>query len=532
MEKMDLEIKGVWSEAGEVKPFDEDDNNFVVKGLVEKHRYKFRIRAQNRIGLSEPAEIQDSVLAKDPWNPPGPPRDLEVCDWDKDRVDLKWEKPLSDGGSPITHYIVECKERYSTDWIKCHMTEGPDLSGKVTDIIKEGSTYEFRVRAVNRAGPGEPCEPSKQVLCKSRFVKPFIIDDMSDQVVKVGQTLTWDVKYGGEPEPEIEWKFNHKTVVADGSRITIDKYSKNTVITIRKCQRSDTAKYKLILTNSSGSTECQADGIVLGKPSIPMGPLEVYDVRAKKAMIKWDVPEDDGGSPITGYEIEKMDLDTGRWVPCGDIGPDDREFPVDGLTPGKKYKFRVKAKNKEGDSEPLENRDPVEAKNPYREPDPPRNLDIPDFDNESVTLTYETPVFDGGRPITHYVVEQKGKYDLEFVEVLATEGPVLEALVKGLREKQVYEWRVRAVNKAGPSLPCEPTPKHTCRYKNCEYHSKVQYHQKTIEAFQLCNHDIYFIPDKTRLNVLKVHLRRNLVYFPSKHFKTLQSQKLFSCFFL
>ena len=47
------------------------------------------------------------------------------------------------------------------------------------------------------------------------------------------------------------------------------------------------------------------------------------------------------------------------------------------MTPGKKYKFRVKAVNKEGESDPLESTEPVEAKNPYREPDPPRKLEVP-----------------------------------------------------------------------------------------------------------------------------------------------------------
>ena len=52
-----------------------------------------------------------------------------------------------------------------------------------------------------------------QVTCKARFVKPFIIGDaMKDIVVKRGQTLVWDIKYGGEPEPEVEWFFNDKTI--------------------------------------------------------------------------------------------------------------------------------------------------------------------------------------------------------------------------------------------------------------------------------------------------------------------------------
>lgn len=38
---------------------------------------------------------------------------------------------------------------------------------------------------------------------------------------------------------------------------------------------------------------------------------------------------------------------------------------VTGLTPGKEYKFRVRAVNKEGESDPLESTKPVLAKNPF-----------------------------------------------------------------------------------------------------------------------------------------------------------------------
>jgi hypothetical protein len=46
------------------------------------------------------------------------------------------------------------------------------------------------VRAVNRAGEGQPGEPCRAVTCRSRFVKPFIVGDaMRDLVVKRGQAL-------------------------------------------------------------------------------------------------------------------------------------------------------------------------------------------------------------------------------------------------------------------------------------------------------------------------------------------------------
>ena len=56
---------------------------------------------------------------------------------------------------------------------------------------------------------------------------------------------------------------------------------------------------------------------MLSKPSKPKGPLEVSDVTAEGCKLKWDKPEDDGGEPVDHYVIERMDVDTGRWVPCG-----------------------------------------------------------------------------------------------------------------------------------------------------------------------------------------------------------------------
>jgi hypothetical protein len=40
---------------------------------------------------------------------PSKPNNVEVVDWSKDHADLKWQKPDSDGGAPITGYVIEFK---------------------------------------------------------------------------------------------------------------------------------------------------------------------------------------------------------------------------------------------------------------------------------------------------------------------------------------------------------------------------------------------------------------------------------------
>lgn len=83
---------------------------------------------------------------------------------------MKWTAPESDGGAPITGYVIEKKKKGTYKWHKAKDTIGPATSTTVTDL-EEREEYEFRVIAVNKAGPSEPSDPSQSVIAKPRKCK-------------------------------------------------------------------------------------------------------------------------------------------------------------------------------------------------------------------------------------------------------------------------------------------------------------------------------------------------------------------------
>ena len=101
---------------------------------------------------------------------PDAPGKPQIMDWDKDHVDLQWPVPKNDGGSPITGYIVQKKEKGSPYWVNAIHVPAGQNSTTVPDLT-EGQDYEFRVIAVNAAGQSEPSEPSDLVTAKPRFRK-------------------------------------------------------------------------------------------------------------------------------------------------------------------------------------------------------------------------------------------------------------------------------------------------------------------------------------------------------------------------
>lgn len=133
------------------------DLSFIVQGLFENHEYEFRVSAVNENGQGTPLVGENPVVTRLPFDPPGPPLDLEVTEIGGDFVSLTWHRPSTDGGGRIRGYIVEKCEDGSDTWVRCIQNPSPATIFNIPNLI-DGRKYKFRVFAVNDAGLSEPAE--------------------------------------------------------------------------------------------------------------------------------------------------------------------------------------------------------------------------------------------------------------------------------------------------------------------------------------------------------------------------------------
>jgi titin len=122
---------------------------------------------------------------------PDAPDTPEITDYNSNYIKLKWEKPKKDGGNPITGYNVEMREKGSNNWVPCNTypTKGTEYTASG---LREGQSYEFRVAAVNGAGPGTPSKATKS----QKAEVPVFVADAPDQpkiekITKDSVTLGW-----------------------------------------------------------------------------------------------------------------------------------------------------------------------------------------------------------------------------------------------------------------------------------------------------------------------------------------------------
>lgn len=114
---------------------------------------------------------------------------------------------------------------------------------------------------------------------------------------------------------------------------------------------------------------------LIDRPSPPKGPLNVDNITKESCQLSWNPSEDDGGSEITNYVVERREIFNNTWVPISSfvIGT---SITVLKLQEDHEYEFRVFAENALGRSDPLVTDSPIITKDPFETPGKPGKVSI------------------------------------------------------------------------------------------------------------------------------------------------------------
>uniref|UniRef100_A0A8C3R474 Titin n=1 Tax=Cyanoderma ruficeps TaxID=181631 RepID=A0A8C3R474_9PASS len=287
-----------------------------VTGLLEGALYYFRVLPENIYGIGEGCETSDAVLVSDV---PMVPQKLEVIDTTKSTVTLAWEKPLHDGGSRLTGYVIEASKAGTERWLKV--------------VTLKPTVYEHTIISLNEVDAN------------------YVIISWEPPELDGGAALSGYV---------VEQRDAHRPGWLPVSESV-------TRTTFKFTRLVEGYRFRVLACNAGGPGEpAEVPGTVkitemLGKtfqvlahsnkPSQP-GEIEITSIFKDSITLEWERPESDGGKEILGYWVEYRQSGESTWKKCNKERIKDRQFTVGGLLEATEYEFRVFAENQTGLSRP------------------------------------------------------------------------------------------------------------------------------------------------------------------------------------
>jgi titin len=196
--------------------------------------------------------------------------------------------------------------------------------------------------------------------------------------------------------------------------------------------------------------------------TVPDAPTLVSGTPTDGAVdVSWSLPVFDGGTDIDSYTVTTSPTPNVAEDGTCTVNAPTRTCRISGLTNGVSYAFVVTAHNAVGDSNDSA---PSVGVIPARVPDAP-DAPVATRGNQSVSLAWQAPAFNGGSPITSYVVTASaggfavpGK-TCTVARVAPAIAPLTSCIISGLTNGTAYTFILVAINGVGSStdsLPSDP----------------------------------------------------------------------------
>ena len=432
--------------------------------------------------------IERTAMEVEPETVPDPPTGLGAS-CQGGQATLNWGEPF-DGFSPITEY----QYRLASDngfgrWMSIPSSGAgePNSSSYIITGLVDGEQYTLQIRAVNELGESDVSN-SAETECQLPPEPPGPPTQPGATCDSGEVALTWQAPTDDGRAPitgyQYRWEANENSIdwmlipSSGGGEANSNSY------TVTGLDDGEQYTFWIRAVNSAGestSSAMVATQCPLPPPDRPGQPTDLNATSCDdgRVTLRWRPPENDGGTPLTGYEYQTRSesMMFGPWIPIRDSGPggsNGRSFSVADLDAGTRYAFRVRAVNQVGAGDGSAEAGSQCASGP---PGAPVGLEaIPG--NGRVTLRWQIPEHDGGAPISKYQYQQRaGSGAFSAWTDIPDSGPggshSTGYTVMGLTNGTLYTFRVRAVNSASEqsvgtesaSAPVSATPTPTAAEK-------------------------------------------------------------------
>ncbi|MGI9256961.1 MAG: fibronectin type III domain-containing protein, partial [Salinispira sp.] len=329
--------------------------------------------------------------------------------------------------------------------------DAPATSGIITEL-QNGTPYIVQVRAVNAQGDGEWSPSSAEGIPVNVPLAP------TGLALTVGDeklTATWEAPTNTGGSDITGYAVQYREVASPAGSWLDSSNSGDSDVTdtnhdITGLTNGTEYEVRVYAVNDQGDGN-PSESLTATPATVPMAPTGLALMeKDKKLTATWIAPTDNGGSDITGYEVQYREVASpaGSWLDSsnsGDSDVTDTNHDITGLTNGIEYDVRVYAVNDQGDGTPSD----IAAATPDIAPALPTALTLT-VGNEKLIATWAAPTDNGGTTITGYELEYKlssGDWDTSGdVTQQTTAADTTTDTITGLTNSSEYNVRVRAVN--------------------------------------------------------------------------------------
>lgn len=256
-----------------------------------------------------------------------------------------WSPPNNNGGTAITGYRVQIATNpFFTGATSYNQTS---LSKSFTGLTP-GTTYYVRVaskNAVTEAAGTTSVYGTTATFSTTAYSPPSVPTSVAVASSTATQaTITWaaPVDDGGTPVTSYDLRYSTDPTFTTSTLLT----GVTSPRVVSPLTPDTTVYFQVRAVNAAGPGDWSAsvDVELTGAPSAPPG-LVVTSALATSIAIAWDIPVDDGGSPITGYRLQRSLSPSFTSPTTIDVGTTPRTYEFTGLDANTTYYIRVAGQN-------------------------------------------------------------------------------------------------------------------------------------------------------------------------------------------